>query len=121
VSATVWVAVALLGGTGAVARFVLDSAISDAGRWELPLGTLVINASGAFLLGGLTGLAVSGNALVLAGTATLGSYTTFSTWMLETHRLREDARFLPALANILISLAVGVGAAALGRALGAHL
>jgi CrcB protein len=120
-SATIWVAVALLGGAGAVARFVLDAAIGARGGQELPFGTLAINASGALLLGGLTGLAVSGNALLLAGSATLGSYTTFSTWMLETHRLREDARFLAAFANIVISLAVGVGAAALGRTLGAHL
>ncbi len=116
----VWIAVALLGGTGAVTRFVLDAAIGARGGREYPFGTLAINASGALLLGGLTGLAVSGNALLLAGTATLGSYTTFSTWMLETHRMREDARFRPALANILVSLAVGVGAAALGRAIGAH-
>jgi CrcB protein len=120
VSATVWIAVALLGGVGAVGRFVLDAAIGARSGQEWPVGTLVINASGALALGLLTGLAVTGNALLLAGTATLGSYTTFSTWMLETHRLREDARFLPALANVLISLAVGVGAAALGRVIGAH-
>jgi CrcB protein len=121
VSATVWVAVAMVGGAGAVARFVLDAAIGARTDQEFPFGTLAINASGAFLLGGLTGLAVTGNALLLAGTATLGSYTTFSTWMLETHRMREDASFLPALANIVISLGVGLGAAALGRAIGAHL
>jgi CrcB protein len=120
VSAIVWVAVALLGGAGAVARFALDAAISARAGRQLPIGTLAVNASGALLLGGLTGLAVSGDALVLAGTATLGSYTTFSTWMLETHRMREDARFLPALANVILSLGLGIGAAALGRAIGAH-
>jgi CrcB protein len=117
----VWVAVALLGGVGAVARFVIDGAIGARGGREYPFGTLVVNASGAFVLGGLTGLALTGNALLLAGTATLGSYTTFSTWMLETHRLREDARFRAALANIVISLAIGVGAAALGRMLGTRI
>ena len=117
----VWAAVALLGGTGAVARFVLDAAIGARGGREYPYGTLAVNASGALLLGLLTGLAVSGNALLLAGTATLGSYTTFSTWMLETHRMREDARFRPALANVIVSLAFGIGAAALARALGAQL
>lgn len=116
-----WVAAALLGGAGAVARFALDAAISARGDHDFPLGTLAVNASGALLLGGLTGLLVTGNALLLAGTAALGSYTTFSTWMLESHRMREDARFRPALANIVISLVLGVGAAALGRAIGAHL
>jgi CrcB protein len=121
VSVTVWVAVALLGGAGAVARFALDTAVGARGNQEFPLGTLVVNASGAFLLGLLTGLALTGNALLLAGTATLGSYTTFSTWMLETHRMREDARFLPALANIVLSLAIGLGGAALGRTIGARI
>jgi CrcB protein len=121
VSLGVWVAVALLGGVGAVARFVIDGAISARGGREYPFGTLAVNASGALVLGGLTGLALSGTALLLAGTATLGSYTTFSTWMLETHRMREDARFRAALANVVISLAIGVGAAALGRVIGAHL
>jgi len=79
-----------------------------------------VNASGALLLGLLTGLAVQGNLLVLTGTATLGSYTTFSTWMLETHRLAEDGESQMAIANIVLSLAVGIGAAALGRLIGAH-
>jgi CrcB protein len=119
-SAWTWAAVALLGGAGAGARFLLDAFISARARGDLPLGTLAVNASGSLLLGLLAGLSVSGDALVLAGTATLGSYTTFSTWMLETQRLAEDARARVAAANVLLSLLVGVGAAALGRSVGAH-
>ncbi len=119
-SAGTWVAVAVLGGVGAVARFLIDSRIS--GRWgrDFPLGTLVINLSGALLLGLVTGLALTGDALVLVGTATLGSYTTFSTWMLETQRLVEDGDLRPAAVNAVLSLVLGVAAAALGRAIGAH-
>ncbi len=122
-SAWVWAGVALLGGGGAIARFLLDSAIGSRARSAsgLPLGTLVVNVSGALLLGLLSGAALTGDALVLAGTATLGSYTTFSTWMLESLRLTEDAEGGGALLNILLSLAVGLGAAALGHAIGAHL
>ena len=58
---------------------------------------------------------------MLAGTATLGSYTTFSTWMLESQRLAEDAEGAGALLNIALSLAAGVGAAALGHAIGVRL
>jgi CrcB protein len=83
-----------------------------------PLATLAINVSGSLLLGLLTGLALSGNPLVLLGSATLGSYTTFSTWMLETERLTVEGRSRAALLNVLLSLAVGLGAAALGRAIG---
>ncbi|MGI9185368.1 MAG: fluoride efflux transporter CrcB [Solirubrobacteraceae bacterium] len=111
----VWIGVALLGGAGAVARFALDAVISARSDGLLPLGTLTVNLSGAFVLGLLTGLNLGGNTLLLAGTATIGAYTTFSTWMLETHRLAEDrARRLAAL-NIVLSLAAGIGAAALGR------
>jgi CrcB protein len=120
-SVLTWVGVAAFGGAGAVTRFLLDTLIGRAYGRDLPLGTLVINVTGAFLLGLLTGLALSGDALVLAGTATLGSYTTFSTWLFETHRLGEDARWHPALANIAVSLAAGIVAAAIGRTIGAAL
>jgi CrcB protein len=112
--------VALLGGVGATGRFLLDSVIAGRVGRDFPFGTLTINASGALLLGLLTGLAAEGNLLVLAGTATLGSYTTFSTWMFESHRLAEDTETPSAIVNILLSLAIGVGAAALGRTIGAN-
>src|SRR5262249_49269680 len=115
----VWAGVALLGGCGALARFALDGAVSERVRTsEFPWGTFAVNISGAFLLGLVAGLALHGDALLLAGTATLGSYTTFSTWMLEAHRLGEDGSLRIALLNIAVSLVVGVGAAELGRLLG---
>jgi len=120
-SAWVWGGVALLGGIGAIARFVVDAVVGSRFAGNFPLGTFVVNIGGALALGLLAGLAVTGNALVLAGGATLGSYTTFSTWMLESHRLTEDAEPALALLNILGSLAIGIGGAALGHAIGAHL
>jgi CrcB protein len=121
VNGWVWAGVAALGGLGAIARFVLDGALSGRVGGGLPVGTFAINVSGALLLGLLAGVTARGDELVLAGTATLGSYTTFSTWMLESHRLTEDAQVAGAALNIGVSLAVGIGAAALGRALGAAL
>ncbi len=120
-SAWVWVAVALLSAIGAIGRFLLVALISPRVTGAFPLGTLAVNATGALLLGLLTGLAVQGEALLLAGTATLGSYTTFSTWMLETHRLTEEGEIPAAAINVLLSLALGLGAIALGRAIGAHI
>lgn len=120
-SAGLWLGVALLGGVGATARFLLDSYVSARASGDLPLGTLLVNISGSLLLGLLTGLAVSGSLFVLAGTATLGSYTTFSTWMLETHRLAEDSKIRVAIVNIVLSLAIGIAAVALGRTIGGTL
>jgi fluoride exporter len=118
VSAPVWIGVALLGGAGAILRFLLDGAIGSRVRTSFPLGTFAINISGSLVLGLFSGLALSGDALVLAGTATLGSYTTFSTWMLESQRLTEDAQGSVAIVNVVLSLAVGIGAAAVGHAIG---
>lgn len=116
-----WLAIAGLGGLGAIGRFLLDVAVASRAGREFPFGTLAVNVSGAFALGLLVGISLEGDAYLLAGTATLGSYTTFSTWMLETNRLGEDGEWGPAIANIVISAAVGIGAAALGRAIGGGL
>jgi len=118
VSAPLWIAVAALGAIGAVARLLLEDAISSKLPVAWPVGTLAVNTSGTFVLGLLTGVALAGNAMVLAGAATIGSYTTFSTWMLETHSLAEDARRRAAIANELVRVTMGIGAAALGQALG---
>ena len=67
------------------------------------------------LLGLISGLALSHNAALLAGTAFVGSYTTFSTWMLETQRLGEERQVWPAVANILVSIVLGISAAMLGQ------
>lgn len=120
-SALAWIAVAALGGVGSLARFLLDGFVSNRSSTTLPFGTLAVNTSGALLLGLLNGVALSGSALTLAGSATIGSYTTFSTWMLETHRLGEDGRALAGAANLIVSATVGIGAALFGRAIGAAL
>jgi fluoride exporter len=120
-SGPLWIAVAALGAIGAVARLLLEDVVSSKLPLAFPAGTLAVNVSGTFILGLLTGLALTGNAMTLAGGATIGSYTTFSTWMLETHSLNEDGRRRAAAANVLVSIAVGIGAAALGRTLGGAL
>ena len=68
-----------------------------------------------------SGLALSSSQYLLLGTAAVGSYTTFSTWMLETQRLTEERQHRKAVLNIVVSLALGIAAAALGRLIGMHL
>jgi fluoride exporter len=117
----VWVAVVLIGGAGSVVRFLADGAVSSAASRDFPFGTLAVNISGAVILGLLTGLALGHDQALLAGTAAVGSYTTFSTWMLETQRMAEERQYRTAIANVAVSLVLGVAAAALGRLIGAHL
>jgi fluoride exporter len=121
VNILVWAGVVLIGGTGSVVRFLADGAVSSASGRDFPFGTLGVNISGAVILGLLTGLALSHDEALLAGTAAVGSYTTFSTWMLETQRLTEERQHREAILNVVVSLVFGVAAAALGRLIGAHL
>src|SRR6201985_3339154 len=116
-----WVAVAALGGAMAIARFLLDGAVAARLGGDFPVGTLTVNLSGAVVLGILAGAALSGTAYTIVASGGIGTYTTFSTWMLESHRAGEggDARVLSA--NIAISLLAGLAAVAIGHAIGTAL
>jgi CrcB protein len=116
-----WTGVALLCGGGAVLRVLLDGAVQGRLPGSFPRGTLAVNALGSLLLGLLHGSGVTGDALLLSGTALLGSFTTFSTWMVQSERLAEEDEGGIAVANVLGSLAVGVAAVVLGWAAGALL
>ena len=115
-SIVLWTAVVLIGGAGSVLRFVIDGAVQ--GGRDFPLGTLAVYVSGAVILGLLAGLALGHDEALLAGTAAVGSYTTFSTWMLETQRLTEERQHRKAVVNVAASLVAGVAAAALGQQIG---
>jgi CrcB protein len=71
-----WVAMALAGSLGAFLRW-------QAAKRLAPRGTLLVNLTGAFVAGLVTGLAPGSTVLLIAGTGFLGGYTTFSTWMVE--------------------------------------
>lgn len=114
-TALVWIAVMLLGGVGSVLRFLIDRAVARRAARPFPFGTLAVNTSGAALLAFLGGLALGKEAALLAGTAFVGAYTTFSTWMLETQRLGEERQTWAALGNILISVTLGLAAAIFGQ------
>ena len=118
-SALVWIGVALLSGAGALLRFGLHTAVQRRTQGAFPSGTLAVNILGSLLLGVLHGAGVGGDAMLLSGTALLGSFTTFSTWMLETASLSEHGQNRLALANLGVSLALGLAAVALGWAIGA--
>lgn len=117
----VWGGVMLLGGAGAVLRFLVDRAVTKRVGRPFPFGTLAVNLSGALLLGFFAGLALSPHIALLAGTGFVGSYTTFSTWMLETERLGEERQLVAAFANIAVSVVLGLAAAWLGQSIGAAL
>lgn len=117
-----FLAVAAAGGVGAALRFVVDGVVRAHIRSSYPVGVTIINVTGSFLLGLLTGLAlgqlVSEQWLVVLGTGLLGGYTTFSTASFETVRLLQLRRPGAALANGLGMLVASVAVATLGLWLG---
>ncbi len=113
-----WIAVAALGGAMAVARFVVDSTVATRVDGDFPIGTLAVNLSGAVVLGVIAGAALSGTAYTIVAGGGVGTYTTFSTWMLESHRAGEDGDAHVLWANIGGSLVAGLAAVALGHWIG---
>jgi CrcB protein len=118
VSPLLLVAVGLIGGLGALGRFALDGAVARRFAGSFPLGTFAVNVVGAFLLGVVAGAVASEDASRLLATGALGAFTTFSTWMLESHRLAEEGRGGIGAGNFAISLAAGILVVWLGRELG---
>ncbi len=114
-------AIGLAGGLGAVARFLLGRAVTLRTRAELPLGTLVVNVTGAAALGLLAGLALDDDLSRIAGIGFLGSFTTFSMWMFESQRLAEAGARRALVLNLGVSLAAGLLAVWIGRELGGSL
>jgi CrcB protein len=116
-----WVSVAVAGGLGSTLRFLIDGQVARRTRTAFPFGTLAVNISGAVVLGFLSGLVLRADIALIAATALVGSYTTFSTWMFETQRLAEERQLAAAAGDIVVSLVLGVGAAALGRMIGTRI
>lgn len=111
-------AVGLVGGVGAIVRFLLDGAVANRAGRSFPWGTLVVNLTGSLLVGVLAGAALDEAEYRLAGTGLLGAFTTFSTWALESHRLGEDGELRLGAANFAVSLVLGIAAVWSGRHLG---
>jgi len=114
---------AVAGALGAPVRYLLDGFVQDRTESVMPLGTLVINVSGSFLLGVLAGLALyhafPSTPKAILGAGFCGAYTTFSTFTHETVRLAEERAFGTAARNVLASLVLPALAAGAGLALAA--
>ena len=111
------------GGIGALARYVAASAIMSRFGGRFPLGTLVINVTGSFLIGFLmTVLAerykVNPAWRLLLVVGFLGGYTTFSSFEWETYSTIRDGGLLSGMLNVISSIMLGYVAVWLGAMLG---
>ena len=106
-NATTIVAVGIGGFFGAIARFLIATAVQKLSGSLFPVGTLAVNVLGSFLIGFLymyfsqTVNPIAKAALI---TGFLGAMTTFSTFSLETVLLLQDGLYLKAFLNILLNV-----------------
>jgi len=113
--------VALGAAAGGLARYVIGTAIMQRSGGRFPLGTLVINVTGCFLIGVLMTMRERGTLdskwqpLLVVGV--LGGYTTFSSFGWETFRSVREGNPLMGLAYVLLSVGLGYIAVWLGALL----
>lgn len=116
--------VGLAGSAGAVARVALDATVRARFSSRLPSGTIVINVTGSFVLGLLSGLvlfhAAPSRLELVAGTGFCGGYTTFSTASFETVRLAQRGELAVSLLNLLGTALAALAAAGAGLAVAAR-
>ena len=117
----VYLALALGGALGAIARYWMTSGLNQPGQMAF-LGTLSVNVLGSFFIGGLyiylsqrPELSEVYRHLLITGF--LGALTTFSTFSLETLLLIEQGHYNTALFNVMASVMFCLGAAYLGISL----
>lgn len=110
------------GGAGALARYIGASAIMTRFGGRFPLGTLVINVTGSFLIGFLMTMLterfkLDPNWRLLLVVGFLGGYTTFSSFEWETYTAVRDGGLWTGMLNVVSSVMLGYVAVVLGSML----
>ncbi|MED3564296.1 fluoride efflux transporter CrcB [Bacillus xiapuensis] len=119
----VYLFVGMGGIIGSLLRYALSLLAEDIWGDRFPIGTLLINLTGAFLLGWFTTRFGDSKRLhpyliTAFSTGVIGSYTTFSTFCLETVRLLEAEDYFKGMIYILLSLFGGLLFVKLGQNFG---
>jgi CrcB protein len=96
---------------GGLTRYYLSGWVHSLLGWSFPYGTLAVNVIGSYFMGlimelGLSNAAIPGTLRIGLTAGFMGGLTTFSSFSYETFKLLEDGRFMPAFANVLVSVSV---------------
>ncbi|MCT4785317.1 fluoride efflux transporter CrcB [Exiguobacterium aestuarii] len=118
-----YVYVGLAGAVGALARYGLGLLVDSFGTSPFPVATLLINLIGSFLLGWMTHRFLqtgkfSPQLVTIVGTGMIGSFTTFSTFSVETIQLVENGYVLLAISYVFLSITFGLSSSWLGYRIG---
>jgi CrcB protein len=119
-----WIAIAVGGGIGAVARHAVNHAFNLRFGGTFPVGIFIVNAVGCFTIGLIAGLLAStrvhvgelGRTFVVVGV--LGGFTTFSSYGLDTYTLFRGGHTTLGLFNAVGQMVIGLAAVWLGFSLG---
>jgi CrcB protein len=119
-----YIFVMLGGALGTGARFWLSGLVAERGGEFFPLGTLIVNVSGSFVVGFFAAFTGSEGPVLVSPRfwqffmiGMCGGYTTFSSFSLQTLDLARDGDWLKALLNTVLSFACCLAAVWLGRIL----
>ena len=114
--------VAVGGAVGSVARYLMASSIQSSTGWSFPIGTVLVNILGCFLIGILYVLLVARpdprqdlRALLMVGV--MGGFTTFSSFSLETVTMAMNGNYTGATLNVVLSVAACLAGTVLGISL----
>jgi CrcB protein len=117
------VGLALAGALGTLARYGLAGFVHRINGTSFPWGTIAVNLAGCFLAGVLWAMfenrwPISGETRTFVLVGFMGSFTTFSSLILETGWLVRSSEWMPAVANVAIQNGIGFVALLVGTALG---
>lgn len=105
---------------GAPTRYLTDRAVQARHDSVFPWGTLTVNVVASLILGLVTGASgsVDPRAVALIGTGFCGTLSTYSTFSYESMKLTAGGARFYSIANVVLSLVAGIGAASFGWTLG---
>jgi CrcB protein len=117
------VSVGAAGFIGAIARYLVDAWIGERFGRDLPFGTFTVNITGALMLGLFVGFTaervpVAEELRAPIAVGFIGTYTTFSTYLLDSWLHVERGGWLIGIANLVGSVVLGLVALRIGLLVG---
>lgn len=108
------------GFIGAVVRYIVSIYASKVFLSKIPIGTLIVNILGGFLIGIIMNMSIKTDLLstqlkLFLTTGIMGGLTTFSTFSYETIMLIEEKNFIFALINIVLNVLLSLGGVVIGK------